>query len=865
MNPINFLSVLVLTLVLSSCGGDGGGGGGESNGRIGKDALDPWKAAGGGTLSESETVTEQVRFLEFGDGMVISYDGSSESGDEEICRRDQEGDSYYQVCMPLEDDPYFVVLENNAFVWHPLMFDRFATDLECHSWEEGDAEAEKDCISEVFPAMGGEDFTCEAGLVNGDKALKCSDGWAVTANGDNDESKTVCRVLLSDGSGRCLGAPEEGVDDEELIVEMQRTLWEGYRSHQENNGQFAVGDGAEPLTPQDLPEGAMLSYRSENEDVCTVDNDDSDGGAGTVTILPGVTAPAVCTIFLKVEGEGFADRTLFVELPILKANDVSWPRYRRPSNYFYPGETLGAQALVHNDPAATENEYTSLDESICTVDASSGEVTAVAVGDCVIRLVARSEGYLDAVIDHTFPVNARESFSATIGWSEFDALDGATNLVGTTASLAAPQVSAGTASVEYVSGGCEYTYNDPNHDIEFVDTTECVLMVTATGNRGSEPVTQEFRFTPGEGTFAVSWAGYANSNAATYGSAAPDAEPVTTTPANLPATYSYSASGGGCEVDGTTGALTIVGATDGTSLACEVALTASLSGYTDVSAPAVTVDIAKKAQTFSDWGGYDAGEHTNAHAGGSVAAGEFIEIVNFPTGGVGATEYQFDGACSDLAIDTTTGTVTANADASAGSWCAVEVRWLGDDNHAISNWIAVSEVEVMATAQSQPTWNSDPYGASPAVKVGESLNISTAPTGGTGIARYRSTTLDICTVDLTSGAVTGVGVGDGTCTIEFHYYGSSSIASAPWSAGLNISVTKGDQTAPADDSSYYGVDAQVDKGGSLGIGGSAGGFWGGHLFGGGCFLLLLQCGCRERYHYRTRWRGLHGSGGVCRK
>ena len=818
MSPTNFLSVFVLTLVLSSCGGDSEGGSGNT-GASGKtvppeEAMSSWRVAGRGSLPESETVTEQVRVLEFGDRMVISYDGSSESGNEEICRREQDGDHYYQVCMPLEDDPFFVALESNAFVWHPLMFDRFATDLECRSWEKGDAKAGMDCISKVFPSMGGEGFTCEAGLVNGDKALKCSDGWAVVVNGEEEESKTVCRVLLSDGSGRCLGAPKEGVDDEELIVEMQRTLWGGHRSHQENNEQFAVGDVVESLAPEDLPEGARLSYRSEDEDICTVDNDDSDGGIGTVTILPGVTAPVVCTIFLKVEGAGFAERTLFAELPVLKANDVSWPRYRRPNNYFYPGETLEAQTLVHNDPASTENEFKSLDESVCTVDTSSGEVIAVAAGECTIRLAARSEGYLDVTIEHVFPVDARESFGATIGWSEFDALDGATDVVGTTVSLAAPQVSEGTAGVEYVSGGCAYTYNEPDHDIEFVDATECVLMVTATGGRGSEPVIREFRFTPGPGgIFTIAWTGYTSGNAATYGSAAPEPESVIATPLDLPVTLSFSASGGGCEVDGTTGALTILGATVGTSLRCEVTLNGYHGDYTDADPLTVTVDIAKKAQTFSDWVGYDSGEHTNAYVGAYVAPGESAEIVKFPTGGVGDLEYKLVN-CSDFTIDSAGGTVTANAGASVGSSCIVEVRWLGDDNHALSNWFKVSEIEVNATAQAQAVWNSDPYGFSPTVKVGESLNISTAPTRGTGSAQYHSITLDVCTVGVSNGTVTAVGVGDGTCAIEFRYRGSSTVASSPWSARLNISVTKGTPT-PADDSSYYGVGAQVAKGGIL--------------------------------------------------
>ena len=59
-----------------------------------------------------------------------------------------------------------------------------------------------------------------------------------------------------------------------------------------------------------------------------------------MTILPGVTAPDVCKIFLKVEASGYADRTLFVELPVLKENDTEWGHYNRVNNYLFPGEML---------------------------------------------------------------------------------------------------------------------------------------------------------------------------------------------------------------------------------------------------------------------------------------------------------------------------------------------------------------------------------------------------------------------------------------------------------------------------------------------------------------------------------------------
>ena len=732
MKTITFWSVLTFVLLLSACGGDSGGGGGNTSAsNKATPVVNPWKGAGEGSLSDSDTVTEQFRVLEFGDGMAISYDGSDASGEEEICRREVHSGTFYEVCMPLEDDPYFVALENNAFVWHPLMFDRFATELNCRSWGEGENKVSRDCMAEVFPAMGGDDFYCEAGLVNGDKALRCSDDWGVVTNGEDQESKTVCRVLLSDGTGRCLGAPREGIEDETLILEMQKTTWAGYRSSQENSRQFATGDTAQLLVPEDVPVGAEFTYWSGNEDVCAVEN---SATGGDVMILPGVTAPTVCKIYLKIEAEGFAQRLLFVELPVLRPNDVSWGRYRRPRNYFYPGETLVAQATTSTNPATTDNEYTSLDETICTVDKDTGTVTAVAAGECAIRLTARAQGYLDAVIEHAFPVDEVAPFTATIGWRDFEALDAASVLVGTTQVLGGPEVPNGEATVEYVSGGCSYTYDGSGHSITFSDGTECVLMAVASGGRGTQRVTQEFRFTPGIGTFTVAWMGYANNNAATYGSAPPAVQAVTTTPANLDATLSYSATGGGCEVDGATGALTIVGATDGTSLTCEVTLTASASGYTDVNAPAVTVAVAKKAQTIG-MSGISLGDYNDPYGGALISPGNSAEVFRaFVIGGGGSEnlEYSLGNGPSSCTINEVTGTVTAKGTASNGDLCSVFARWTGDDNHSASVWDQVSQIVIKTTTQSQAVWNSDPYGASPTIEVGETETIDTAPSGERG-------------------------------------------------------------------------------------------------------------------------------------
>ena len=45
--------------------------------------------------------------------------------------------------------------------------------------------------------------------------------------------------------------------------------------------------------------------------------------------------------------------------------------------------------------------------------------TAIAVGECVIRLSARAEGYLDVIIDRLIPVDAPSQVILDIAWDAF--------------------------------------------------------------------------------------------------------------------------------------------------------------------------------------------------------------------------------------------------------------------------------------------------------------------------------------------------------------------------------------------------------------------------------------------------------------
>ena len=810
------LSTLVSSLLLLTCGG-GGGGDNAPAGKSGSKIVDPWSGVGSASLSE--TVTESVRVLEFDDGMGISYDGSDEGGEEEVCRRERMAGSWYEICMPLEDDPYFVTLESKAFVWHPLLFDRFSTELICRSWMEGgENKTDEDC-EVVMARLGGEDFHCEAGLFNGDRALRCSDEWAVVINGDTDDTKSVCRVHTDNGRGRCLGAPkkrkvrgedgverEEKIPDRELILEMQRSSWSGYRSGQDNSKQYGVGESVSAVIPQDISAGAVLSYHSRDEGICTVDNDDTDGGMGDVTIAEGLILPTICKIVLRIESEGFVDRVFFAELPVLMVNDTAWADYTLSDDLFYPGETLSAGAVSSSAPPTSENSYTSADQSICTID-ESGTITAVTEGECTVSLTSRAEDYLDKIIDKSVTVSPLKVYSDIVWTLPIDGLVG----VDTTA-IDAPVVkdadgndvsdSSLVVAVNHISGDC--SYDDSSRVLSFADATECILSVSASGVRGHAEYVKEFKTTPTPGALGLTWAGY--TSLAPKLSDTPPAltAPTVTSPADgNGVTYAYISGGTVCDVDAASGALTLksVGS-------CSVRVTASRSGYNDASVN-VSVVVGQGDQTLT--------VPTNPYGGVThLGASRRLSLESFPMGGYGVLVFKSKNTGDDCIVAAISDTNNKAGDIIAGSGgtgtCTIQAQWSGNFQYAPSAWTDIATINMVANAQTF-AWESDPYGANPTMKVNEVLNIVNASKGGTGGIEYKSPVTALCTV-AADGAVTGTGVGD--CTIVARWKGDSSNGASDWvTIPGNIAVTRGVAPTDLSASDAYGASAAVAVGETL--------------------------------------------------
>ena len=135
------------------------------------------------------------------------------------------------------------------------------------------------------------------------------------------------------------------------------------------------------------------------------------------------------------------------------------------------------------------------------------------------------------------------------------------------------------------------------------------------------------------------------------------------------------------------------------------------------------------------------------------------------------------------------------AGVAAGS-CTVQIVWSGNENYApTSPQNLVAALPIVATSnEPAAALTQNAYGATYDLTVGGTpLAIAIAPTPGTGqagAAQYRSGTPKVCSVDLSTGAVTGLAARE--CRIQVRFVGSATVAATDWSGDYTLMVGKGE-------------------------------------------------------------------------
>ncbi len=700
----------------------------------------PWGNAGrGGIPTSGPAITNTVRRLAFNDGMTISYDGqSSDPANQEVCRQEEHNGQEIRVCMDLENDPGVGggVQGTNPLTSggnRPQVFVEkvFADVLTCYV--DGVRQFNCNTVFETISSEVGEDFNCQADLVNGDKALRCSDDWAIVVNGDEDEQeKTICRVNLADGSGRCLSAPkmedtdDDGVPDtaipvEELIMEMQKTTWPGYRSpvnaQYPNPAQMRAEAILSPADFADAPEEAEISFEVTTEDVNgdgTIQDDEVICRVANDGILTADDATlGTCKVVVTIEAEGFVDRVFNSQMEVVAANDATWGGYNI-SNNFYPGEGSALAALDAPSDGSLSSPrygYTSLTRGICTVNPTTGALTAVSAGACRVQLDVSADGFIDMRIVETATVNGLGTFTS-ISWGNWGTLTDSQTVADTVdftggnagdLPVADPANDVDGTSVDIeiraTSDGCYYS---SGNILSFADATPCVVSVTASG-RGYADSSADFTVTPTLGSQTVDQQLQYQGDLRPGGELAVYAIP-TSSAGFVTITYAVTAQTDGsdpksdvCTVDAASGTVS-AGSAAAANDQCEVTATLSVSGYADVTSQA-TVIVAGTALAPQN---APSGWNEPYGASPTVAVGRPSSAPSGVPSGTGALDYRVQAGSTGCSVDHSSGVVTG---VNTVGGCIIEALFMGDDDTLASPYSVVAEISI--TIGDQP----DPMGA----------------------------------------------------------------------------------------------------------------------------------------------------------
>ena len=229
-----------------------------------------------------------------------------------------------------------------------------------------------------------------------------------------------------------------------------------------------VGDTVD-LTATVVVTGGLsqdVTWTSNDPDVATVD------AGGTVTAAAAGTAVVTATSDADPSVSGSATVTVTSDASVLSVTID-----QAPFELFVGAtETLTATVVVTGG-LAQDVTWTSDDETVATVDASSGVVTAVATGDAVITATSVADGSVSDSVVVTVPPQVVES--VTIDQAPFELF------VGATESLSATVVVSGGASpaVTWSSDDEPVATVDPSSgEVTAVAAGDAVITATSVAN-----------------------------------------------------------------------------------------------------------------------------------------------------------------------------------------------------------------------------------------------------------------------------------------------------------------------------------------------------------------------------------------------
>ena len=360
-------------------------------------------------------------------------------------------------------------------------------------------------------------------------------------------------------------------------IAMRDFAWTGYDP---NAVVFPnIPDLVEPTGQVD---GTTLSYTSQTEDICTVNET-----TGRLTILDA----GVCTVTITAEAPGHRSVNTSSSITITQAPmSFSWRGYSASNASF--GGRPPTLRTPRGAPPGTSFRYSSAPLTVCVVDPESGALTLSGSGDCTITAIGSLLGHTDS--RETFALRVALRPISNLTWAGYS--ETSIDFGETAPSLIVPKgVPRGTTFLYASSTPNICTVDSTTGALEILDAGGCTINSTASAT-SYRTATADFTLTINRIDMdSLVWTGYASTIIGVGGP-----PPVKNPPTGYPpgASFHYSSTPTDiCTVDRLTGALSIGGRSSGV---CSINLTANAPGYNE---KVITANVVVGVHVI--WGGYD--------------------------------------------------------------------------------------------------------------------------------------------------------------------------------------------------------------------------------------------------------------------
>ena len=411
--------------------------------------------------------------------------------------------------------------------------------------------------------------------------------------------------------------------------------------------------------------------------------------------------------------------------------------------------------------------YSSTTASQCSVDSTSGEITAIDDGDCIIKATISKANYESKSINHAAVTIVDGTMSGAPTWSSYSA---SSVVVGGTVSLSATPSS---TNVTPSNGTFSFSSSDEN---KCTVTSAGVVSGVATGTCTITGTYAKIGYTSLTNPYSLTVVADATPSLSTLGNKTyvtgtavslqlPEAtggnDPISYTLTDLLTNWTYTAS------------TRTLAATTGQNNA---AFTAKTLTYT-----ATDADGDTDSETFTVTAETDTNPSTVTVADQTATVGVAFTTTLGATSGANDVGAYSLGGTLPAGLNFNAGTRVLSGTPTAATTTPASITYkVVDDNHdsaAVTHTLDTFTITVNKASQTL-TAPTDPYGSSPSVQVNSTLVITKAPSSCQASVNYQSTTTSQCTVDLTTGTVTGVAAG--TCTIQAKCTDNSNYNATSW-------------------------------------------------------------------------------------